>query len=192
MAGAFQGERVRLRAVEASDWEIHYPWNRDSEIGQIADEIWFPSSREQVRAWAENEAQRGAENDDFRFQIETLDGEFVGTLNTHHCNRRCGTFQYGLAVLPQHRRKGYASEAIRLVLRYYFRERRYQKVNVDVFSFNEASIRLHEWLRFVQEGRLRRMVYTGGQYFDVLLFGMTNEEFETCEQKTDSGTTHSG
>ncbi|WP_268251865.1 hypothetical protein [Litorilinea aerophila] len=30
---------------------------------------------------------------------------------------------------------------------------------------------------FRQEGRLRRMIYTGGQFHDVLLLGLTAEEF---------------
>lgn len=178
MPNVFAGRLVRLRAVEAADWEIHYAWDTDTDGGRLTDEIWFPSSREQARAWAEEQAKRGDQNDEFRFQIERLDGEFVGTLNTHTVNRRCGTFRYGLAILPQYQRQGFASEAVRLLLRYYFWERRYQKVNAEVYSFNAASIRLHESLGFTLEGRLRRMIFTGGQFHDVLLYGMTREEFE--------------
>jgi RimJ/RimL family protein N-acetyltransferase len=178
MPNLFQGRLVRLRAVESSDWETHYQWNFDSDAARLTDEVWFPSSREQVRAWAEAESRRGSHEDAFRFQIETLDGDLVGTINTHHCNPRCGTFMYGLAVLPQHQRKGYASEAIRLVLRYYFQERRYQKVNAEVYSFNEPSMRLHERLGFTLEGRLRRTIFTRGQYFDALSYGLTDDEFD--------------
>ena len=85
---------------------------------------------------------------------------------------------YGVAVHPDHRRKGYASEAVRLVLRYYFHERRYQKVNASVYSFNQPSIQFHERFGFVLEGRLRRMIYSSGEYHDELIFGMTREEFE--------------
>jgi len=63
------------------------------------------------------------------------------------------------------------------VLRYYFEELRYQKVTVSVYSFNEESIALHKRLGFKQEGCLRRMIYTRGQYFDRLLFGLTADEF---------------
>jgi RimJ/RimL family protein N-acetyltransferase len=75
-------------------------------------------------------------------------------------------------------RKGYASEAILLVLRYYFLELGYQKVTATVYSFNTPSISLHERLGFQPEGRVRRTVYTQGQHFDELIFGMTREEFE--------------
>jgi RimJ/RimL family protein N-acetyltransferase len=151
----------------------------DTDGGRLTDVIWFPSSRDEARARAEREAKRGAENDVFCFQIERLDKELIGNINTHTVNRRCGTFMYGVAIRPTHQRQGYASEAIALVLRYYFHERRYQKVNAEVYSFNEPSIRMHDRLGFVLEGRLRRMQYSSGQFHDALIYGMTREEFDS-------------
>lgn len=94
---------------------------------------------------------------------------------------RSGTFMYGISILPSYRRKGYASEAIRLTLRYYFNERRYQKCTIEVFSYNPASMRLHESLGFTLEGRLRRMVFSGGEFHDALYYGITCEEFRANE-----------
>jgi RimJ/RimL family protein N-acetyltransferase len=174
---AWEGKRVRLRAVEPDDWKIHFDWNRTSDIDRLLDAAWFPQSTEQVRRWTQETSIQPGQNDNFHFQIETLAGEMVGTLNTHGCNPRVGTFSYGVAVLPDHQRRGYANEAICLVLRHYFQERRYQKVTVTVYSLNEPSIRLHEHLGYQLEGRLRRMIYTQGQYFDELFYGLTAEEF---------------
>lgn len=178
MPNIFEGKLIRLRAVEASDWENHEQWDRDTDLARLSYEIPFPSSILTTRQWAEREAQRGAENDTFRFQIVTLDGTLAGNINTHTCNLRNGTFMYGLVIIPQHQRKGYASEAIRLVLRYFFQERRYQKCNAEVYSFNAPSQRLHERLGFTLEGRLRRMIYTDGEFHDALIYGITREEFD--------------
>lgn len=178
MPNIFQGRLVRLRAVEPSDWELHEQWDQDTEQARLTWFIPFPSSTVSTRQWAEREAERGADGDHFRFQIESLDQVLVGGINTHTCDLRNGTFRYGISILPQHQRKGYASEAIRLVLRYFFDERRYQKCNVEVFSFNEPSQKLHESLGFTLEGRLRRMIYTGGAFHDALIYGITREEFE--------------
>jgi len=186
MAAIFEGKKIRLRAVEESDWELHYNWNLDSDNGRMTDEVWFPTSRTFVKEWAEREAKGGNEGDNFRFQIETLAGELVGTINTHTCNPRCGTFNYGLAIHPDYRRNGYASESIGLVLRYYFDERRYQKVNATVYSFNAASIALHERLGFVLEGRIRRLIYSGGTLHDELIYGLTNEEFAAANWNPNS------
>ena len=173
----WRGTLVRLRAVEPADWETFQEWNSDSDAARETYYLPFPKSDEAARSWAEKEATKGPENDAFRLVIETLDGEMVGTINTHSCDPRNGTFGYGLAIGESHRRKGYAVEAITLALRYFFGELRYQKATVHVYSSNEPSIQLHEQLGFTLEGRLRRMIYTQGQYLDELLFGITAEEF---------------
>ncbi len=179
MSHPFEGQLIRLRAVEPADWEHFYRWDTAyPDMARFTHEIAFPPTHEATREWVEDQSRQSGEHDRFRFSIETLAGEFVGTINTHTIDQRCGTFRYGLAILPEHQRKGYAAEAIRLLLRYYFHEKRYQKVNVDVASFNEPSIRLHESLGFVLEGCLRRVVYTEGQYHDSLIFGLTREEFD--------------
>jgi RimJ/RimL family protein N-acetyltransferase len=54
---------------------------------------------------------------------------------------------------------------------------RYQKAYVGVYSFNSASLGLFARLGFAHEGRQRRMVYARGQYFDIVNFGMTDDEF---------------
>jgi len=173
----WQGNRVRLRAVEPADWEAHFLWNHDSDMLRRNSVIFFPPTREAIKRWADETARREPSDDTFHFEIESLAGELVGAIGTHRCERRHGTFSYGVAIRAEHQRRGYASEAITIVLRYYFGELRYQKVNVEVYSFNQPSIRLHERLGFQSEGRLRRMIYTNGEYFDDLIFGLTAEEF---------------
>lgn len=178
MANYWDGNLIRLRGVEPDDAEIHYLLNRDEEVARNIDQLWPPASRAFVRQWAERTASRGFENDEFSFQMERLEDDvLVGGISTNHCDLRQGVFSYGLHVLPEYRRKGYAAEAVCLVLRYYFQERRYQKANIAVYSFNDASIALHERLGFSLEGRLRRTVFTRGQYFDLLWYGITAEEF---------------
>lgn len=62
---------------------------------------------------------------------------------------------------------------------------RYQKVTVYIYSFNERSMKIHESLGFQCEGRIRRAVYTNGNYYDEVLYGMTSEEFDMICIKDD-------
>jgi RimJ/RimL family protein N-acetyltransferase len=117
------------------------------------------------------------DDDSFRWAIENLAGEMVGMMVTFECRPRHGTFKYGLGIGPQHQRKGYAAEAVFLLLRFYFLERRYQKVTANVYGFNDTSIRFHKSIGFQHEGTMRRMIFSNGQYWDDLIFGMTFEEF---------------
>ncbi len=173
----WQGKRVRLRGIEPSDAEHFIRWNLDSERARHLDFVWPPTSNASVQAWVEAQSRQKLEHDSFHWVIENHDGDPVGSISTHNCTPRYGTFSYGIDVAPEHQRQGYAREAIRLVLRYYFEELRYQKVTVPVHSDNEASIRLHEGLGFQREGTHRRMFYTQGHFVDVIWFGMTAEEF---------------
>jgi RimJ/RimL family protein N-acetyltransferase len=172
----WKGERVRLRGVEPDDAETFFAWNRDSEMARRVDFPWLPLSLTAVQAWAAQAAER-PEDHTFTFVIENEEGDFVGTLNTHHCDPRVGTFSYGVAIRRSYRRRGYASEAILLALRYYFQELRYQKVTVQIYENNPGSVKLHESLGFTREGRLRRAAFTAGEYLDVFVYGMTVEEF---------------
>jgi RimJ/RimL family protein N-acetyltransferase len=182
-ANFWQGQKVRLRSIELEDWPTFYDWNTDTEVAQYSSAVPFPISTEAFKKWAAEAAMAGPKNDTFRWVIENLDGGLVGTIHTHNCIPRWGTFQYGVAIQRKHWRKGYAVEAILLVLGYYFRELRYQKATVDIYAFNEASLKLHERLGFKHEGRLRRMIYTDGAYHDKLILGMTAEEFEGSQKQ---------
>jgi RimJ/RimL family protein N-acetyltransferase len=171
------GETVRLRGVEPEDWKTFMEWNLDTESARSSYFIPFPQSSEDVKKYALRVSLERGENDVYSFMIENMAGEVIGSINSHDAFRRYGTFSYGVAVRREHWGKGYAGEAIRIMLGFFFDELGYQKCNVGVYSFNAASIRLHEKLGFTLEGRQRRCVFTHGEYFDNLLFGMTVEEY---------------
>ncbi len=174
----WESATVRLRAIEPEDDALFFRWNMDSERARHLDFVWPPTSREATRDWTERQSRRRLDDDEFHWVIESQDGEPVGSISTHTCNPHNGTFSYGIDIVTEHRGKGYAGEAILLVLRYYFQELRYQKATINVHADNLASIRLHEKLGFKLEGTLRRMTFSHGQYHDMLWFGMTREEFE--------------
>ena len=171
---------VSLRAIEPGDAEVIYLWNQDSERARLLDFLWTPQSLAAVQAWTSQQSLRKLENGEFHWLIENAAGEPVGSISTHQCNPLAGTFSYGIDIAGPQRGKGYAQAAIRLVLRYYFHELRYQKVTVCIHADNPASIALHEKLGFQLEGRLRRMVFSGGKYLDHLYYGLTSEEFQAA------------
>lgn len=173
----WQGKVVRLRAIEPTDCGFFVKLSLDGEVARLCYSVPFPKSQALEKAWVEKKALHIPEDDIFDFAIENMEGDLVGKLNTHSCDSRNGTFKYGLAIAREYWGHGYATEAIEIVLRYYFMELRYQKATAHVYSFNPASIKLHERLGYQLEGRIRSMVYTEGQYHDELVFGITAEEF---------------
>jgi len=111
MTNFWQGKTVRLRAVELEDWKYFFESDKDLEFSRFTDEILFPDSAERVKKWVSELAASDPWKHEFRMMIENLDGECVGTINSHTCNSRAGTFQYGISIKQEHRQRGYAAEA---------------------------------------------------------------------------------
>jgi RimJ/RimL family protein N-acetyltransferase len=166
------GQDLILRAIQPNDINIFE--SLDDEILRNMDSLHFPRSANKMREWVEEQL----EDDEFRFIAVDRDNNIVGIIETFDCDRKNGTFDYYLAVFEPYRGKGYAKKMILMVLRFFFLELAYQKVNTTVYSFNNPSIRLHEKLGFMQEGQLRNIIFTKGTYHDGICYGMTRQEFE--------------
>jgi RimJ/RimL family protein N-acetyltransferase len=175
----FEGKLIRLRAIEPEDAEAAHASGQDTEMDRLVDATHLPNSRVVARQRAEQAAARDPEADQAELMIETLDGKAVGSLSVGHTDRRNRVFGFGIGLGRDHWRKGYGTEAVVLLLRFYFGELGYQKVDVGVYDFNQPSIRFFEALGFEHEGRRRRAYFTRGKYHDLVLLGMTSEEFLT-------------
>lgn len=175
----WQGAQVRLRPYRADDWERTYRESFDSPSRQVLQlGVELPQSPEMAKAGLQKYTDCKDVNGVIIFAIDSLDDQTVGSISFHSRNRKNGTFGFGIVIYREFRQHSYAEDAVRVLLRYCFQERRYQKCNSACVHTNEASIALHKKLGFVQEGIRRRTVYFSGRFHDDVLFGITSEEFE--------------
>ena len=172
----FQGHKVRLCAIEPEDWEALLALEEDTDLVRRSSLVRLPASRAAAQAWAD-ELSRRPSGDEVTLAIKTLGGTLVGIVDIGLADQRNRVFSYGVSIGREHRRNGFATEAVVLLLRYYFAELGYEKAEGTVFSFNRPSIQFHTSLGFQREGVRRRSVFSHGQYFDRILFGLTAEEF---------------
>ncbi|MFI1761645.1 GNAT family N-acetyltransferase [Streptomyces sp. NPDC020800] len=177
MASSWTGKRVRLRAVEPDDWTAFKRFSDDD--GGRGSRLDLPRSAESYRAWAKEQAVAECDDDCFRLAVETTaTGELVGAVGSHRTGRRSGWFEFDITIGTDHRRKGYAAEAMVLLLRFMFAERRYHKCLGAVLAHNEASLALTRRLGFTEEGRLREHVFFAGRHHDLVMMGMLADEFD--------------
>src|SRR5262245_45548160 len=88
-----------------------------------ADMIHPPRSAAGYREWAATQATKQTAGDELLLAIETrADQTLVGTLSTHNADQRAGRFSYGIGIGHDHQRRGYATDAILLLLTYMFGE----------------------------------------------------------------------
>ncbi|MGI8306770.1 GNAT family N-acetyltransferase [Saccharopolyspora hattusasensis] len=165
------GRRVRLRRVEPADRRTLMRFDRESSREH------FPKF-DGFRHWAAHRANHPESGDDIQLAIETLhDRTLVGSMFTSQAEPGSGRFSYGIGIGPQHRRRGYADDAISTLLAYMFGRGRYRKCEVGIYDGNLASLALHGKLGFREEGHLRdpEFLCGGAQY--LVLMGITATEF---------------
>ncbi|WP_026424230.1 GNAT family N-acetyltransferase [Actinokineospora inagensis] len=176
MSSLWTGARVRLRGVEPEDWQTFQAFADHTGDMRAVDRVYPPRSTRWYRETTTGRAT--APGEDLDLAIESREtGHLVGSLSTAGVDRRAGRFSYGIGIGHPHQRRGYASDAVGLLLRYMFGEQRFHKCEVKVYEFNEPSLALHRSLGFTVEGRLRAHEFFGGRHYDAILLGMTLPEF---------------
>jgi RimJ/RimL family protein N-acetyltransferase len=162
----WQGEKTRLRPWRLEDAELRFMTSLDSPtLALHEDGIVLPTSVGHQKEWLEKRTSF-TDNDMLRFAMENLGGVTVGWITLHSRDQKNGTFGFGIAVYRDYRGHGYAVDAARVILKYGFWEQRYQKCNSMCLQTNEASMRMHEKLGFIEEGRIRRNCFYDGKYHD--------------------------
>jgi len=76
--------------------------------------------------------------------------------------------------------KDYGTDAMRTLLRYLFGEMKLHRVELNTWSENKRAIRCYEKCGSHLEGTLRESVFCirDGKYYDGLIFGILDREFE--------------
>jgi RimJ/RimL family protein N-acetyltransferase len=73
--------------------------------------------------------------------------------------------------------KGYGGQATRLVVKYGFETLNLNRIQLHVWTGNEAGIRAYEKAGFQVEGTLRQAMYRDGNYEDFHVMGLLRQEY---------------
>ncbi|MEK4111254.1 RimJ/RimL family protein N-acetyltransferase [Paenibacillus sp. DS2363] len=174
----WQDDKVRLRALREEDWEDHYYNRFDTPARRLLEcAVELPPTHVEAKSFTENFSDFSLAKERIMFTIVNMDGENVGGVNLNSIDERNGTFSIGIQIDRDHRGKGYGTRAVRILLKYAFFERRLNKFNDSVLEGNEPSAAMMRKLGCIQEGVRRQVIYTDGKYQDLILFGLTKDEF---------------
>ena len=77
----------------------------------------------------------------------------------------------------EQQRKGFASEAIQLILEHAFNDLDLERVESKIFTNNISSIKLHEKNGFINEGILRNYFFKDGKYNNVTIMSILKKEY---------------
>ena len=86
--------------------------------------------------------------------------------------------EIGYILAPSERKKGYGSEAIKIIVDYLFLSKELVRVQAITGVDNFASHRVLEKAGFTKEGIIRKSAFIRGVWQDGVLYGILREEWK--------------
>lgn len=176
-----KGERVILRGVRRDDLLRLWEFNNDPEV-EVAGggDPPMPQSLERLEAEFDESAKKGG-RDGTWFAIEA-DGKLIGQCGLYGFDEFRGTArrcELGITIGDKdYWGRGFGREAIALLVDYAFTHWNVQRVGLQTASSNERALRSYRAVGFVEEGRLRRHMWSNGNYVDTVCMSILSEEWE--------------
>ncbi len=137
------GKKVRVRSMREEDVEkmIHWPLHEDLLFYDYN----FPyMDKEERQDWFETKT-KGLKR---CFSVFDRQGQMVGYISLRNVNWLFKRAEMGIVFNPDRLSKGYGSEAISILLRWYFKELKYKKMILTVAAYNERAMRSYEKVGF--------------------------------------------
>jgi diamine N-acetyltransferase len=169
------GELIRLRALEPVDLNRLYRWENDTTIWSVSGTM-APFSRFVLEEFVNQAHQDIYTNKQLRLMIELkyiVDDEEIDEPKAIGCvdlfefdprNRRAGL---GILIADKaDRGKGYATEALHLVVEYAFQVLDLHQLYCNVRIDNESSVALFKKSGFEISGLKQDWIYENGRYID--------------------------
>jgi RimJ/RimL family protein N-acetyltransferase len=104
--------------------------------------------------------------------MQARDGVVVGSISLFKAQWGAGTAEVGYGVHPGHRRRGYATEAVRGLAGRLLGEGTLRRIELRANADNVASVRVAEKAGFTREGFLRGAGFEDDGPHDLVVFGM--------------------
>ena len=166
-------QRLILKPIEVEDLNflLNLRWQKEVMNYLIHDPI---SSKNQMD-WFNNIKKTDLALSIFIKQDNEL--RIIGTIGLYEINTRHQRAIWRIRLDPTQQGKGYATEAINLILDYGFNTLNLNKIISDSFAYNEAIVNLTLKLGFKQEGLLVGHYFHRGEFRDAIQFGLLRKDF---------------
>lgn len=173
------GKKTRLRAIEPNDADLIYTWENDSSIWQLSN-TFTPFSKYLVKQYIENSHQDIFQLKQLRLMIEKTDEQEIETIGSidlfdfEPIHKRAGI---GILIAnDSDRKKGYASDALDILIRYSFYTLQLHQLYCNITEDNLDSLSLFQSKGFKLIGTKRDwLIFPQGRK-DEFMFQLINKE----------------
>ncbi len=183
-------ERLILREFKHSDWSDILDYQSDPLYLRYYD--WTDRTPEAVQDFVAMFVAQQQEQPRIKFQLAVVlqsNRQLIGTCGIRMKSTEAREGDIGYELSPRHWREGYATEAARAIVTFGFTELKLHRIWSWCIAENVGSARVLQKLGMQPEGRLRENEYFKARYWDTLLFGMLEDEWNSLQGGRDTDIT---
>lgn len=166
-----KGEHILLRAPEPEDLDILYLWENDPEVWHVSNTL-TPFSRYTLKNYIENSHLDIYQARQLRLMIElTETHDTIGTIDLFDFDPFHNRAGIGILIGDvTQRKKGFAGEALDVVIKYSFNILNLHQLYCGIGADNTSSITLFQSRNFVQCGERKEWLKTDSGWQSEFLF----------------------
>ena len=165
------GRRIRLKRLMPEDLSQMVVWNCDNEV-QFYVDCDLPGNLRELKQWYETSVS----DPNYRiYVIQTLAGKTIGDLELDHIcwSKREAEIRIRIGV-KELWGQGYGREALRLILENFLVTRKFTRIYLRVYHFNQRAIRCYSKIGFRRVGILKRKC---PHWKNIILMEISREQF---------------
>lgn len=174
-----KNDRITIRPLKRSDVEALRDNVNDRQIAKFMPSIPYPYTLDHARKFINLAHCHARTNKAYHFGItESGTDEIIGVIGLKNVNLHSMNAELEYWVGQNYRRKGIASDALSLILKFTFGNLKLNRLYAVVLDKNIASVRLLKKQGLLREGVFRKAFKSGKTaWSDVLFYGILREEF---------------
>jgi len=161
-----KGKHINLRALEPEDLQFLYDSENNEENWEVSATL-APFSKFILKKYLENSHLDIYEAKQLRLVIESSENKtpvgMIDLFDFDPINKRAGI---GILIDKNHRKKGIASEALRLLISYSFHYLNVHQLYANITTDNIVSVALFEKFKFTLVGVKKEWIYSDQNYKD--------------------------
>jgi diamine N-acetyltransferase len=173
------GPNLLLRAPEPADVDTIFRWENDTRIWHLGNTI-APYSKFEVEQFIFNSDHDIFSAKQLRLMIDWHSSGIkditVGILDLFEFDPYHKRAGIGILIDEDYRKRGFAAEALSLLIEYCFKTLDLHQVYCNIEQNNDVSIRLFINAGFVNCGLKKEWLYREGKWNDVLTFQLINRK----------------
>ena len=164
------GNQINLRALEPEDLEFLYAIENNTSFWEVS-HTQTPFSKFDLKQYLENAHLDIYEVKQLRLLIEdSTTCQKLGMIDVFDFNPQHKRAGIGILVHPDFQEKGFASEALSLLVEYVFTHLQLHQLYANITADNSKSIRLFEKHNFKKIGIKKDWISSEGKFKDEILY----------------------